>query len=216
MQWDCVGATGVVEVGDAVGLGGTGLVVVMGGAVMVGSDPVAGCVPPGVVVVVVVVESQQPQNLPGVSQFVLVDGGESLSLLVDDVVVVITGVLLVVVVILSLHPNQPGVLHVDVEDVLVLVVVVGPPVVVVSRQPHQPGVLHVSVRVLVFVLFDVWDVVVDSVPLLSYIFQLAQSRHSGVNLHSATSSYLRMTSLITEWILCVPMPTRHPLSATTS
>jgi len=59
--------------------------------------------------------------------------------------------LLVVVVVLSLHPNHPGVLQVD--------VVVGAEVLVVetfdvavagsSRQPHQPGVWQVSVLVLV-------------------------------------------------------------------
>lgn len=106
----------------------------------------------------------------------------------------------------------------------VVVVAVAVPVVVSSRQPHQPGVLHVSVRVRVLVeveeeLVDVGlvvEVVELVVPLLSYIFQFAQSRHSGVNLHSATRSYFIMTSLITDRILCVPMPTRHPLSATTS
>ena len=79
------------------------------------------------------------------------------------------------------------------------------------------GVLHVSVRVRVL-LVDVLvlDVVVVSVPLLSYIFQFPQSLHSGVNLHSGTWSYFRMTSRITARILCVPMPTRQPLSPTVS
>jgi hypothetical protein len=124
-----------------------------------------------------------------------------------------------VVVVLSLHPNQPGVLHVVVVvDVVVELVDVLVPVVVVvsSRQPHQPGVLHVSVRVRVLVELDELDEVVVSVPLLSYIFQFAQSRHSGVNLHSGTVSYFIRTSWITTTILWVPMPTRQPLSATTS
>lgn len=55
----------------------------------------------------------------------------------------------VVASVLSLQPNQPGVLQVlvlvDEDEVMVLagfvVVVVG------SLQPHQPGVLQVSVRV---------------------------------------------------------------------
>jgi hypothetical protein len=75
---------------------------------------------------------------------------------------------------LSLHPNQPGVLHVEVDEVEVgFVVVVELPVVDSSRHPHQPGVLHVSVRVRVLrvrvevdVGFDMEEVVV-SVPLLS-------------------------------------------------
>lgn len=81
-----------------------------------------------------------------------------------------------VVAVSSLHPNQPGVLQVDVEvaDVVVLVVVVGPLVVLSSRHPHHPGVLQVSVRVLVVVALDVLLVVV-SVPLLSKNFQLKQS-----------------------------------------
>lgn len=125
--------------------------------------------------------------------------------------------LVVVVVVLSLQPNQPGVLQVLVVVVVeVLVLVVVGPLVVVSKQPHHPGVSHVAVRVRVLVADDVVLVVVDSVPLLSYIFQFAQSRHSGVNLHSATRSYLRITSLMTDRILCVPIPTRQPLSATTS
>lgn len=74
----------------------------------------------------------------------------------------------------SLQPNQPGVLHVDVEDVDVdfELVVVEPDVVDSSRQPHHPGVLHVSVLVRVLILvevmvgFEVVDVVVSD-PLLS-------------------------------------------------
>ena len=75
---------------------------------------------------------------------------------------------------LSLQPNQPGVLQVDVDEVVVvLTVVVALPVVDSSRQPHQPGVLHVSVRVRVLrVRVEVevgfgLDEVVVSVPLLS-------------------------------------------------
>ena len=65
-------------------------------------------------------------------------------------------------------PNQPGVLQVEVEVVLVEVVVV-----VSSRQPHQPGVLQVSVLVLVYVLVLVLElVVVISAPLLSKNVQL--------------------------------------------
>ena len=61
-------------------------------------------------------------------------------------------------VVLSRQPNHPGVLHVDVELVVVvmLVLVAVPEVEVVSsKQPHQPGVLQVSVRVLVRVDVDV-------------------------------------------------------------
>lgn len=75
---------------------------------------------------------------------------------------------------LSLQPNHPGVLQVDVEVVEVfVVVVVALSVVDSSKQPHQPGVLQVSVRVRVLrvsvevdVGFD-FDEVVVSVPLLS-------------------------------------------------
>lgn len=97
----------------------------------------------------VLVGSLQPPNQPWCRQLELeVDVGK------DEVVVMVgagagAGVLegleavVVVEVISSLHPNQPGVLHVDVElvDVEVsewVVVVSGS-----SKQPHQPGVLHV-------------------------------------------------------------------------
>jgi hypothetical protein len=125
-------------------------------------------------------------------------------------------VVLLSAVVLSLQPNHPGVLHVDVEDDVVDVVVVTG--VVLSRQPHQPGVSQVDVRVRVRVVLVVEDedVVVVSVPLLSYIFHWAQSRHSGVRLHSGTPSYFLITSSMTERMRCVPMPTLHPLSATTS
>lgn len=138
----------------------------------------------------VVDSSLQPQNLPGVSQVVVMEDGLAESFVV------------VVVVVLSLHPNQPGVLHV------VVVVVVGAgtgavtsPVVVWSKQPHQPGVWHVEVRVRVREVVVGTADVVDSVPLLSYIFQGPQSRQSGVRLHLGTSSYLRITSWITDRIL---------------
>jgi hypothetical protein len=124
----------------------------------------------------------------------------------------------VVVVTLSLQPNQPGVRQVVVVVVVTSVDVLVPPVVVVSsKQPHQPGVLQVSVRVrlLVEVAVEVVDEI-GSVPLLSYIFQLPQSLHSGVNLHSGTVSYFMITSWMTDRILCVPMPTLHPLSPTVS
>jgi len=109
------------------------------------------------------------------------------------------------VVVLSLQPNQPGVWHVVVEVVVTSeVVVVEVPVVVVvsSKHPHQPGVLQVSVRVRVLeVEVGALEVVVVSVPLLSYIFQFPQSLHSGVNLHSGTFSYFLRTSRITARIL---------------
>lgn len=75
---------------------------------------------------------------------------------------------------LSLQPNHPGVLQVEVDEVeVVLIVDVALPVVDSSRQPHQPGVLQVSVRVRelrVSVELDVgldFEEVVVSVPLLS-------------------------------------------------
>ena len=81
--------------------------------------------------------------------------------------------MVVVVVDSSRQPNQPGVLHVDVDfdEVLLEVEVVVRESVVVdsSRQPNQPGVLHVSVRVRleVVVVVGMTTVVVVSVPLLS-------------------------------------------------
>jgi hypothetical protein len=75
------------------------------------------------------------------------------------------------VVVGSLHPNQPGVLHVVVVEVLEEDEVVEVVVVVSSRQPHHPGVLHVVVRVVV----ELDELVVDvllSEPLLSKNFQL--------------------------------------------
>jgi hypothetical protein len=86
-------------------------------------------------------------------------------------------VVFVVVSSSSLQPNQPGVLHVEVDEVLVLVAVVAVAEddVDSSRHPHQPGVLHVSVRVRVDLEADadvdvglgLDDDVVVSVPLLS-------------------------------------------------
>jgi hypothetical protein len=75
----------------------------------------------------------------------------------------------VVIGTLSLHPNQPGVLHDDVELVLVDVEVEDSVYVDSSRQPNQPGVLQVSVLVRLDVEVEVTkvDVVVGSVPLLS-------------------------------------------------
>jgi hypothetical protein len=133
--------------------------------------------------------SRQPPNHPGYSH-------EEVDVGLEDVVVAVgagLGVVLCdeeeddVVVFLSplssLQPNQPGVLHVDVEDddedddALVEVLV---PVVDSSRQPNQPGVLHVSVRVRVLILEEVVGLavglevreVVVSVPLDSKYFQL--------------------------------------------
>lgn len=130
--------------------------------------------------------SSQPQNRPGVKHVVL-----------DVVLVGMAGfvdVMVEVVVVLSLQPNQPGVRHVVVV-IVVVSVEVAVPVVVSSKHPHHPGVLQVSVRVRVLDVDDVEvDDVMGSVPLLSYIFQLPQSRHSGVNLHSGTVSYFMMTS----------------------
>ena len=74
-------------------------------------------------------------------------------------------VVVCVVVCSSLQPNQPGVRHVVVVMVLVMVVVVVVDVLS-SRQPHQPGVLHVSVLVRVDDVEAAEDeVFVVSVPL---------------------------------------------------
>lgn len=120
---------------------------------------------------------------------VIVGTGEAMA---DDVIEL--------VVVGSLHPNQPGVLHVEVdvagevEDELVVVVVVS------SRQPHQPGVLHADVRVRVVVSVDEEDVVVSD-PLLSKYFQLKQSTHSASETHCGSLSYFKRTLSITLWIL---------------
>lgn len=141
------------------------------------------------------VSSLQP-NHPGVAQVVVVVVDVLVGVISEDVVAI-------VVVVLSLHPNQPGVLQVDVDVVSEVVVVKVPVVVVLSLQPHQPGVSQVAVRVRVLVDVSLLVVVevVGSVLLLSYIFQFAQSRHSGVDLHSGTVSYFLITSLMTDRIL---------------
>jgi len=126
----------------------------------------------GVVVVVVAVLSLHPSH-PGVLHEdvvpLLVLAGE----VVKDGGLVMVGVcrvlvededeeLLVVVVVLSLHPNQPGVLQVDVVVVEVLVETFDVVVAGSSRQPHQPGVWQVSVLVRVTREVDVgFCVVVD-------------------------------------------------------
>lgn len=69
----------------------------------------------------------------------------------------------------SKHPNQPGVLHVDVEVLAVVVtvfVIFGVVVVDSSRQPHQPGVLQVSVLVRLDVDVDVDAGILDEVDVL--------------------------------------------------
>lgn len=159
---------------------GAGVLVIAGGVVM-------GCGCGVAVVDAVIVLSLQP-NQPGVTHVVVAEE-------------VVLDVVVVVVVVSSLHPNHPGVSQVEVDELVVVVVVADPVVVVSSRQPHHPGVLHVAVLVRVFDEVVLVDDDVGSVLLLSYIFQFEQSRHSGVNLHSAASSYFRMTSLITDLIL---------------
>jgi len=88
---------------------------------------------------VVVVTSLHPQRYPGVLQSVVLEGAET------DVEVA------------SLQPNQPGVLHEDVDvfvevgvEVLVLVLLLV--VDVSSLQPNHPGVLQVEVVVVVVVV----------------------------------------------------------------
>ena len=96
---------------------------------------------------------------------VMVGAGVALGevILLDDDVVVVS----------SLQPNQPGVSQVVVDDVEVLVVVVGAEVVDSSRHPHHPGVLQVSVRVRVVVDVAVLALLVFvSVPLSSKYFQV--------------------------------------------
>lgn len=90
-----------------------------------------------------------------------------------DVVVVDNEDVAALVVVGSLHPNQPGVLHVEVEVAVVEVVVVVE--VVSSRQPHQPGVWQVAVRVNVGEVVVAVVVVVISEPLLRKNFQSTQS-----------------------------------------
>lgn len=124
-----------------------------------------------------------------------------------------------VIVLGSLQPNQPGVLHVVVVSVLVIVVVEVVDVVVVdsSRQPHQPGVLQVSVRVCEVVLEEtVVLLVVVSLLLLSKNVQLKQSWQSVSSSQLGTVSYFSSTSLITLTIRWVPTPARQPRSPTVS
>lgn len=124
----------------------------------------------GSVVVVVTgsVGSLQPKKRPGDVHVV-----EVVMVVVGDVGVgvgtaVMEGEAGVVVDVLSLQPNQPGVLQVVVVAADVLVLVAVPVVVVVSsRHPHQPGVLHVSVLVRVLVDVGFVFVVVVSELLLS-------------------------------------------------
>lgn len=87
---------------------------------------------------VVVVLSLHPQNLPGVSHVVVAVG------------MLLVLVVVVVDVVLSLHPNHPGVLHVEVVVVevvvvhgVVVVVVVDVAVVVSSKHPHQPVIVSI-------------------------------------------------------------------------
>lgn len=124
-----------------------------------------------------------------------------------------------VIVLGSLQPNQPGVLHVVVVSVLVIVVVEIVDVVVVdsSRQPHQPGVLQVSVRVSEVVLEEtVLLLVVVSLLLLSKNVQLKQSWQSVSSSQLGTVSYFSSTSLMTLTIRWVPTPARQPRSPTVS
>lgn len=155
-----------------------------------------------------VVGSRQP-NRPGCLQVVVV--------IVDAGIVVETaGVGVVeVVVVGSLQPNQPGVSHVDVE---VLVAEDTEVIVVVSsKQPHHPGVLQVDVLVEVGdVVVVVVEVVVISEPLLRKNFHNWQSKHSSSRSHGGTPSYTSIISLITDFMRCVPIATRHPLSSTVS
>lgn len=98
--------------------------------------------------------------LVGVVDVVVIEGAGT----ADDVLVAVEDD--EVVVVGSLQPNQPGVLHVDVE--LVEVDVADDfEVVVSSKQPHQPGVLHVSVLVALVELLEVLVLVMGSLLLLS-------------------------------------------------
>jgi hypothetical protein len=96
---------------------------------------------------VVVITSLHPQIYPGVLQSVELEGAEA------DVEVG------------SLQPNQPGVLHGDVDvfvevGVEVLVLVLLAVVDVSSLQPNHPGVLQVEVVVVMVVLVEVTGPVV--------------------------------------------------------
>ena len=122
--------------------------------------------------------SRHPPNQPGYMH-------DEVDVGVNDVLVTVgagAGVVVIVMVVeevvSSLQPNQPGVLQVDVDDVVVIVILLCDLVVDSSRHPHHPGVLHVSVRVRldlvdvdVAVGFELLLVVV-SVPLLSKYSQV--------------------------------------------
>lgn len=122
--------------------------------------------------------SRHPPNHPGYLHDEVWVGDEEVVVSVGaGAGVALCDVLVVEVSVSSLQPNHPGVLHVDVDDVEVVVVLVcGFVVVGSSRQPHQPGVLQVSVLVLVDLLVEVEvglvKVVVVSVPLLSKYSQV--------------------------------------------
>jgi hypothetical protein len=110
------------------------------------------------------VGSKQPPNQPGYSQLEAFD--EEVVECAEVVVMEGAGAgegvaALVVDSSPSKHPNHPGVLQVEVDDLLVVVVVVVSVLEVdSSRQPHHPGVLQVSV--LVLLVFDfVFEVDVD-------------------------------------------------------
>ncbi len=106
------------------------------------------------------------------------------------------------------------VVDVSVLDIVLIGVV---EVVVSSLHPHHPGVSQVDVRVAVVVVLKETEVVaVGSDPLLSKYFQLKQSTHSVSSMHSGNSSYARMTSEMTDLILCQLMLTRQFLSLTVS
>jgi hypothetical protein len=128
-------------------------------------------------------------------------------------------------IVLSLQPNQPGVLHVLVldSDVDVMmgsvdVVVAGAVVEVSSRQPHQPGVLQVSVLVLVRdVGVGADDVVVVVVLVPSSNFQRKQSTHvTSSSTHVAALSYFMYTLSMAYRRRCVVVLGRQPQSLTTS
>jgi hypothetical protein len=139
--------------------------------------------------------SLQPQKTPGVSHIDDVVSGVVATVvgvgsrhppknpllwhvveLVGDVIVAVGfDVLLFVVVVVtsSLHPNQPGVLQVEVEVVVMLLLVdVLPEVVVVSsKHPHHPGVWQVEVRVC--------DRVVEVGTVVAVLLFPVTSFHSG-------------------------------------
>ncbi len=108
-------------------------------------------------VAVVLLSSWQPQKYPGVEQSGAVGDGAGCD-----------------VVMGSLHPNQPGVAHVEVAVIEVLVTVgimvlaLLDVVVTSSLHPNQPGVLHVEVEV---------DVVICLLVVVAPIVVEVSSRH---------------------------------------